>query len=295
MNSIKCRQCNVVNWSSQKQCIRCKAPLIGTTSLPLNDAGSDYQRSSSQPVSLRSLQSNQVAVAAGVILLVIGLVYLVTKPSKEKLDIGDNSPIDFVQQRAVLAGGNAPWSFDSSRTPETFGVSPFADIAGAEKFIKVSSQSVMVESGSTSTVVAKGGTPGTSSYWENTAVQPDYTQKTLCTGVVHSKIFKDLVYEKYEDTVYAVVVFYVDGECGNLMPRATYEQSIRYQWTGNGFGQWKFCDHACFASKQEELRKIEEKAAADGEAAKRARRLETEQKAKQRSKIEHELKQFEQD
>ena len=74
MKSVKCPSCNVVNWSANESCIRCKRPLA---------QGSDAYAPSHPRVETpksSSISLTYLGAGGGIIVLLL-LVYLITKPT----------------------------------------------------------------------------------------------------------------------------------------------------------------------------------------------------------------------
>jgi hypothetical protein len=83
MNKITCPNCNVVNWSTSRSCIRCKVPISGVDNFSLPHRAAD----SSQKLPIRNASkgnSSAIIIAAGCVgaLLICFLIYQSTKSGK---------------------------------------------------------------------------------------------------------------------------------------------------------------------------------------------------------------------
>jgi hypothetical protein len=292
MNSIKCPACNVTNWLSDKICVRCKAALSGIGA-PTSQLRTSAQ--SQEDGRRTSIPGPVYFAAVGVaLLLVLTISYKMTRPAAKLYD--PRTPAEIAAQRAILAGNESSkkpvWDFATSPVAETFGVRPFSNVKDAQSEAEktVYDLTTTMHTGTRSVIERGGASVESGKTWSKVTTEPTSQLKTLCKSVLYGTEFKGVTYEKYENTVYAVVSVAVDSECKSSRPRGIATALVRYEWADVEPGTlgWKLCPDSCFNKMGAKLRQIEEKAASDTEARKQDKQTEAERKRR----LEQELRQF---
>jgi hypothetical protein len=204
MSSLKCQNCQVINWSTNKVCLRCQSPLIGQIRPPTLSQRNSPENS--------SFLGKFVALGIICFIILVTGVFLIVKPSfpgsKDTAQSITNQPLNTA----------APISKNDPNIP---GVPPI-NLAPLEQEVLSSTKG-----GELYKVVYKDAMGN---------VIPTPGEKETCNKEI-TGISSSAYYEKVGSDVVASVNFEVKGVCGPV--NLTMTISRRYLWKDiNGFNQW---------------------------------------------------------